>query len=93
MELLAAEFDARWEPLVGFALGVCGAVGVLAMLDPRRILALAFGEHGEVDLGRSATGIQRSAAAGFYALALCRACGLALLGGVVALAWYLGQPQ
>ena len=37
MQPLLAAFNSHWEPLFWFALGVCGAVGIVAVLHPRRI--------------------------------------------------------
>jgi hypothetical protein len=91
MEMLLAAFDSRWEPVVWFALGVLGAVGVLAVLNPRRIAALATRGEGWVEPARTASGGPQPDSGNFYTLTLCRVFGIALLGGVVAIAWLVAQ--
>ncbi len=91
MQPLLAAFNSHWEPLFWFALGVCGAVGIVAVLHPRRIAALAMREHQWVETAKSGAGIEQSASSGAYALPLCRLFGLAVLAAVAAVAYFLGQ--
>jgi hypothetical protein len=91
MQMLLAAFDSRWEPVVWFGLGVLGAVGFLAVLDPRRIAALATRGEGWVESAPSAGGAGQSAGGGFLALALCRVCGVAVLAGVAVIAWLFAR--
>jgi hypothetical protein len=91
MQFLLAAFDSRWEPIVWFTLGVLGAVGVLAVLNPRRIAALAMRGESLAETARANSGASQPADGGFYTLALCRAFGVALLAGVVAIAWFVAQ--
>jgi len=51
MQLLAAAFNSHWEPLVWFGLGVLGAVGLVALLHPRRVAMLTLRETGSAASG------------------------------------------
>ena len=86
-----AAFNSHWEPLVWFALGILGAVGVVAVLHPRRVTALAMREHGWVESAKGSGGIDEAASSRLVALSLCRLFGVAVLAAVAASAYFLAQ--
>jgi hypothetical protein len=91
MSLLLAAFDPRWEPLVWFALGLLGAIGILGVLHPRRVAALALREDGWIESSKSGTAASQAAGGSFSPLALLRLLGLGVLAAVVAIAYFLAQ--
>ena len=90
MQPLLAAFISPWEPLVWFGLGVCGAVGIMAVLHPRRFITIALREPGWVESAGSSSG-NEPASSSFYVLTACRLFGILLLGGIVTAAYLLGQ--
>ena len=91
MQPLLIAFDSHWEPLVWFALGMLGAVGLVAVLDPRRIATVALGEQHSVETVKGAASIEGPAGNRFAALAVCRLVGVAVLASVAGLAYLLAQ--
>jgi hypothetical protein len=91
MPLLFAAFASHWEPLVWFALGIVGAIGLVALLHPRRVTTMALGENGWVESPRGASGVGTPASSSFVALAISRLFGAVVLAVVVAAAYYLAQ--
>ncbi|MGD9722445.1 MAG: hypothetical protein AB7O59_13150 [Pirellulales bacterium] len=91
MSLLLAEFESSWEPLVWFALGILGSLGIVAVLDPRRIASFALGDYETLPSGKAGPGAEVRAAGSFVILALCRLFGLAVLAIMVALAYWLAK--
>jgi hypothetical protein len=91
MTSLLGVFDARFEPLVWFALGLLGAIGVVAVLQPRRVIALAMREHGWVESAGDASGGRQPSGRSSHVLTLGRLFGVAVLAAVVAIAYFVAQ--
>lgn len=91
MQPLIAAFESHWEPLVWFALGIVVALGLVALLHPRRLTTLALGENGWVESPRGGSDVQPPLSSSFIALALSRLFGAAVLAAVAAVAYYVAQ--
>ncbi len=90
MQSLLAAFNSHWEPLVWFVLGMFAAVGLVAVLHPRRFTTIVLREAGWVE-SSGASASDEPASSSFYVQTACRVFGIALLGGIVAVAYLLGQ--
>ncbi|MEX2111638.1 MAG: hypothetical protein WD845_00545 [Pirellulales bacterium] len=91
MQPLLATFASHWEPLVWFVLGIVVALGLVALLHPRRLTTLALGENGWVETSRGSSGLSTPFSGSFVALALSRLFGAAVLAAVAAVAYYVAQ--
>ncbi len=91
MQPFFATFDSHWEPLVWFALGILGALGLVALLHPRRLTTLALRENGWVESPPGSSGIDVPLSSSFVALAISRLFGAAVLVAVAAIAYYVAQ--
>lgn len=91
MYLLIVAFASHWEPLVWFALGIVGAIGLVALLHPRRLTTIALGENGWVESPRGGTGVGTPLSSSFVALAISRLFGAIVLAIVAAAAYYIAR--
>jgi hypothetical protein len=91
MQLLAAAFNSHWEPLVWFGLGVLGAVGLVALLHPRRATMLTMRDPGWVESDEVGPGTNEPASGSFLSQTVSRVFGVTLLGAVVAIAYFVAQ--
>jgi hypothetical protein len=91
MQLLIATFDSHWEPLVWFALGMLVALGLVALLHPRRLTTLALRENGWVESPPGGSGIDIPLSSSFVALAISRLFGVGVLAAVASVAYYVAQ--
>ena len=83
MQLFFAAVEPNWDSLLWVILGIVGAVGLLAILSPRRFSALATRGGQWVDTNKVLAQLDRRIDIDAYVLPFSRVLGVAVLAAVV----------
>jgi hypothetical protein len=83
MQLFFAAVEVNWDSLLWVILGIVGAVGLLAILSPRRFSALATRSGQWVDTNKVLAQLDKRVDIDAYVLPFSRVLGVAVLAAVV----------
>jgi hypothetical protein len=90
MQLLFAE-AIHWQPVAWVVLGIAGALGLLAVVSPRRFSSVAVRSGQWVDSNKVLSTLDKRVDIDAYVLPFSRALGVAILAAVALAGWVISQ--